>query len=465
MKKNVVAICLMSVLLGAGAENQPVNRSQAIRRDGLEKTPWLIVSSQKGETVLDTENARTGKSCCLLVNSICRWGTRIQADFGETFEFEVYAKGQGSLSLGAFLYPGGEIVKLKDKETYPLTDDYQRYSYTFTCPVYTKDILVNLATDGKVYFDDAAIYQIRDEAFSLKAKPGYQMIANTPAPVKFILTHNGEPVMGAKIDTLSEDGFVVGTHADSGQSARGYIQQVPEETMANFVAAADKIKHDIPAKILYLGDSLTDFDRGYNHADIVDYFLGEDVEVYNFAVRGDDIQRIVGRLNGDKTRVPFKERFDGIFDRQYDIAFVFLGHNDTKASSQKNYTEAQITPERQRALYKNLIERLQEAGVKRIVLMSPSSSNFELCLKASERASKKIHNRFGEPKHLEAFDAVLQELAEKYGLEHLDVYYPTLQHPNKAELFNPNDGVHLSVSGHQVIALETLRYLATRAFP
>ena len=91
-----------------------------------------------------------------------------------------------------------------------------------------------------------------------------------------------------------------------------------------------------PVRALYLGDSLSDFDRGSNHVDKLQAKLDElssrCVSIYNYAVRGDYIERVMERLRGG-TNCTSRTAYHGIWGRQYDWAFVFLGHNDTRAWS------------------------------------------------------------------------------------------------------------------------------------
>ena len=96
------------------------------------------------------------------------------------------------------------------------------------------------------------------------------------------------------------------------------------------------------------------------------------------------------------------------------------------------------------------------------MFLSPTSSNFPVCQAQAEKQAGSVHNRFGDPVHLEAFDTVLRKLAAELGVEHLDVYAPTRDDPQKARLFRENDGVHLSTLGHQVVASQILRHLATQ---
>ena len=55
-----------------------------------------------------------------------------------------------------------------------------------------------------------------------------------------------------------------------------------------------------PIRILYLGDSLTDYDRGSNHVDQVqakiESIAPRMVSFYNYSIRGDYITRLLDRL-------------------------------------------------------------------------------------------------------------------------------------------------------------------------
>ncbi len=280
------------------------------------------------------------------------------------------------------------------------------------------------------------------------------MTSELPQPITFTLYHQGKIVENAQIIEQGQEAF----HRQSGATAYAWIDKADP---SRFDAAAKKIQLEKPVKILYLGDSLTHFDSGHNHVDKVGFFLNKynpgKAEVYNYACGGDDIQRIVKRLGGDSSG-KYGKHYQDLWTRSYDWVFVFLGHNDTKASSANQFKEPVISPELQRKLYEDLLTRLKAQGVQRIILISASSSNAELCRKNSSKIER-IHNRFGEPEHMEEFNRVLIELAKEHSLEYLDVYEPMKALPDKASLLNPNDGVHLTEAGHDFIAIENLKFL------
>lgn len=255
--------------------------------------------------------------------------------------------------------------------------------------------------------------------------------------------------------------------ADAKAAAKAAADQLYLQGLAasepQYDALAAKIKAGRPLKFLFLGDSLTDFDRGRNHIDIVNYYLKKhdcNVEFFNYACGGDTIEIILDRLYG-RDRGRHKKRFEGMFDRKYDAAFIFLGHNDSKANSAYDFKVPVITPEMQHPLYRDVIAFLKEKGIPSFVLFSSTSSNFAVILPVSEqRVRDKVrHNRFGIPEHMERYNAELKKIAEANGFGWCDLYAPTRDYPDKAALFRP-DGVHLSTKGYELVALKMLQYLA-----
>ena len=118
-----------------------------------------------------------------------------------------------------------------------------------------------------------------------------------------------------------------------------------------------------PVRVLYLGDSLSDFDRGSNHVDRLQAKLDADApnqfEIHNYSIRGDYISRLLDRLDGKKGTYALA-RFDGIWDRQYDWAFVFLGHNDTKTSSANDFTKPCVALEDVEKGFTRLVDILRD---------------------------------------------------------------------------------------------------------
>lgn len=230
-------------------------------------------------------------------------------------------------------------------------------------------------------------------------------------------------------------------------------------------------------RILYLGDSLADFDRGSNHVDRLQaLFDAKDtgkVKISNFAIRGDYIERMMDRMNGKKGTYALA-RYKGIWDDSYDWAVVSLGHNDTRARSDVDYAVPFMSEEQLRTGFRDLIALLKSKGVKRIILRSAASCNFEAtsknaarrlaAIKAGKVKKRKngkmpVATRFGDPRFLEAFNAVMAELAAADpAVEYFDIYTAMKALPDKASYFR-RDGVHLSQKGHRYIADVEYAYL------
>jgi len=243
---------------------------------------------------------------------------------------------------------------------------------------------------------------------------------------------------------------------------------------ALFVGGAEAAEPDFvrrPVRVLYLGDSLSDFDRGSNHVDRLqaklDALSPRCVSIYNYAVRGDYIERMTERFRGG-TNCTARAAYDGIWGRQYDWAIVFLGQNDTRAWSETEFSVPEMSEAQLRSGFGELIALLKSKGIGRIILVSASSSNFEFtthkakmiqAAMAAGKTKKRRVVRYGDPRFLEAYNAVLIDLARAPGVEYMDIYTPMKALGDKASLLRPTDGVHLTPKGHAWVADREYEYL------
>lgn len=372
---------------------------------------------------------------------------------GSRFRVQVEARAAGKIKIGIFSY-GEKIAQLWSEEQ-SLNDSFTVYEYECEIPERARQVVPVVQGAGE--YRKVVLTHLFDPEYQLLADPPYQMSSQLPQPVTFSLYHQGKVVADAQLIEIGQEAF----HRQSGATAYAWIDKADS---SQFDATAKYIQLEKALNILYLGDSLTHFDLGHNHVDKVAYFLNKynpgKATAFNYACGGDDIQRVVKRLEGDSSG-KYGQRYQDLWSRSYDWVFVFLGHNDTKASSAKQFKETVIPPELQRELYEKLLHILKSKDIKRIILISSTSSNSELCHENSAK-TERIHNRFGDPEHLEAFNKVLKELAQKHSCEYLDVYEPMKSLPDKAKLLNPKDGVHLTDAGHDFIAIETLKYLQSK---
>lgn len=295
--------------------------------------------------------------------------------------------------------------------------------------------------------------------YEIKANPHYQMVVDKPAPVAFTLYRDGAPVPGAALE-ISKDGLSA-KDPKSGATCKAYADRSAEAPELEALAAKVSLPRHV--NVLFLGDSLTHLDLGHNHLDKTEYFLNRahpgKITFFNYACGGDSIVEVMERMEG-KNKGKYWDRYADIWCNAYDWAFVSLGHNDTKAMSREDFKVPNVTPERQTKEYTRLIGLLREKGIRRIILVSSTCSNFEVCKACSARRGKKVHNRFGEPRHMIAFNETLQRIAAEQGVEYMDVYSDMSRREDRASLVNPHDGVHLTEKGHTYFSRKTLEYLA-----
>lgn len=226
-------------------------------------------------------------------------------------------------------------------------------------------------------------------------------------------------------------------------------------------AIAKKVKADKPLAILYLGDSLNDFDRTYNSVDQLGYFLNKynpgKFKIYNYSVAGDYITRINDRFAGTRK----DGRFKGIFDRNYDMVIISLGNNDNRAVSNTNYEKPLVAVKDVRPDYEKAIATIRAKNSDIPVwILSSSWSDYDAQVKKSlARTSKgQLGIRFGIAKHLDNYNNEVKNLAATgKNIRYIDICTPM-----KAAFDSKNyaDGVHLSLQGHALFAKLLLQAFA-----
>ena len=253
-------------------------------------------------------------------------------------------------------------------------------------------------------------------------------------------------------------------HAPSGAVQNFYVDVADQATCTAFEKAAQQVKFSaMPAHLLFIGDSLTDLYRGQNYVDKVGFWLGKlhgnKATVKNAGVGGDTIVRVWQRLNKEPNTYRLAA-YDDLYSPKPTHVFFFLGHNDSKLTSTSGYKDAVVAPAQFGELYGSALRKVQSETNARLVVLSATSSVYEItaATAARARASGKAHNFFGKPEALEQFNAIAKKAAAECQAEYLDVYEPTRRHPDKPSLFT-KDGVHVSNLGNRLLALEILKYL------
>lgn len=264
-----------------------------------------------------------------------------------------------------------------------------------------------------------------------------------------------------------EGGFRL-TAARKGNVLRLHETPLPEQEYAKLDETAKKIRLKHPLRIVYIGDSLYDFDRGHNAADQVHYWLGKynpgKASFFNASVRGDDILSVEARLKRNR-KVRRPNAYDVFPSLSPNLVFLMLGHNDTKASSSNGFSTPAIPPEIQEKAYRNVIRILRKTWPDARIVLVSSTSPDTVFLKERAKSDLKKNGkayRFGDPEKLEAYNVVLNKIAQEKNLDYLD-YYNTMKalpREQKKRLLRENDGLHMKNAGYLFLTLELLNYLS-----
>ena len=119
-----------------------------------------------------------------------------------------------------------------------------------------------------------------------------------------------------------------------------FIPVYPAEKVKEMKTAAKAVKLKNNLHILYIGDSLTDMNRGNNYTNIVNYYLNMfnpgKASFKNAGVGGDYIGRTWMRLKGfsGKGKPAWRQyMYNDLLKKKPNLIFILLGGNDTKASN------------------------------------------------------------------------------------------------------------------------------------
>ena len=423
---------------------------------------------------------------------------------GLRYRYSVWSRGSGALKIGLINYLPERPDKPRHIYTWQeqpttLSDEWQRVELVFSAAdvdVNQVALVAEVEGEGAVaYLDNAELIVTRTAEGSLSVETGYMMVPvgqaaevavratagdgptadvtvlllrrTAAATIREPLTLDGAgrascTVQPAEQAGLYEVGFV---SPELGAQATVYVDVVDAETYETFASAAAATAFgDQPAHVLFLGDSLTDQMRGRNYVDQVGFWLrkvhGEQVTVRNAGVGGDYITRVWERLNGSTT-VYKAWMYDNLYEPMPTRIFIFLGHNDSKLTSTSDFTQSVVPPADFDATYRQVIAKLREDTGAGITIISSTSSVYEITLPMAQKLleSRGAASLFGKPEVLESFNAIAKTVAGETACSFLDVYEPTKNHSDKPSLFT-QDGVHMTIAGNHLVAMEVLRHLA-----
>ncbi len=517
----VLALLALEASLVLGDEAKNFLRNPGFEQgDAGQVADWQLAPSWQGslQTATDAGVPHAGKRCVQLTavtKNGKAWGRVFQpvrppAITARRFRFSVWAKGQGECLLGLIQYTPPQPGKIhyayawQEKPT-RLTDNWQELSYELQVldpQVQSFGAAVEVrGENSRVLLDDAALVRVEPIDVTLRITPPFAMVApGSEACLDILVQERGQHLSRGRLrfflsgpdaaitcqdvplhatgtarypwplPATAPTGIhrLIALHVESGAVAEAYADVAEQEVVDAFERAAARVRLEpLPARLLFLGDSLTDFQRGYNYVDKVAFWLqrrfGDKVTLRNAAVGGDFISRVLERLNREPTAYRLS-MYDGLFESPPTHVFIFLGHNDSKVSSASNYTAQAVPPDKFEADYRTVLAKIRAETDARIILLSASSSAFEICRANAHKATaaNRAHSLFGKPEELERYNAMTKEIAAQSGAAYLDVYEPTRTHPDKRSLFDPNDGVHLTNAGNRFIALRILEFLGDK---
>ena len=500
----LVVWCLLILGLNVGkAESPNLLKDSGFEsaRDGA-MSSWIRPPYWQGKLTPapSTEKPHSGRLCAELAATEKGgkwWGRAMnQSQTGITqgarYKLSMWSRGRGRLALGCIEYgkkDGKTTYHYAPSESPPdLTNEWQEVVFHY---IPQEPTATSVAVYAEVQGEQSRAL-LDDAFFGLDPLPGYSMVvrpahtmmpqggkvafdlrASTPSDsvADGILIHHAAPSgvtdekavsldaeKSAKYEFSADDKTETGPHTFSfvlkkaGIAETLYVDVVDPATYNAFAAAADAVRLQKPAHLIFVGDSLTALYKGYNYVDKVRGWLeqryGPEAMVTNAGVGGDYTTRVLARLEKD------------VLTQSPTHVFIFLGHNDSKLKSTTDYKEAVVSPETFDKEYREIVRLIQTKTQAKVIIISATSSVYEITKTTAEAARKagRAHSLFGKPEALEQFNAIAKKVAADLGGGYLDVYEPTRTHPDKKGLFTA-DGVHINNEGNRLVALEILKYL------
>ena len=415
---------------------------------------------------------------------------------GDTVVIKIRAKGTGTLSSGVLAYrfgsgasqyvPGGE---------YPLTSEFMTYEFKSGLKEQFRQILpyMEIKGTGKAVVESFRMETVADPSVSLKAETPLQ-IASGKHPGKPVVfrtsVKNGEIAVSCKSGekssskmvktspngslTVPTDNLAPGFHqisvSKSGNAATSSIDVQPENVFRTTDEIAREIKLNHPVRVLFLGDSLSDFYRGYNYIDRINFWIGKynpgKYSFRNAGVGGDFCKRMLDRLQGEVSggkKAYRQEMYNGLFKGKYDLIFLFLGQNDTRCFRRDNFSKPTTPPDLQRKCLEEIYKILKgNCPDAQIVLISPSPSHEKLFIERDRKLPKGAYMvMYGKKEFVDLYDAENRKFCKDKNLSYIDILSVMRAVPSVKELYVV-DGIHLSPLGGRVVADEILKFFAEK---
>lgn len=496
MKKIPVLLLLAALTVGAAAFADELILKHDHFKHNLQS--WSIPSYWSGKLALVDDGGRKVLQLVGTPGKKSAFG-RALANFrqhelfaGTTILVKVAAKGEGELLAGLLVYhPGVKRPEYLPGRTIRLTGEFKTYDFELTIPWRCHKILPYLEVKGtgSVLIREFRMAAQSDPEVAVAAadalrivKPGADLPkavfrSNRPGEEFSVaqLNLNNHRARDAKVKADASGvvefpavdqgrGVWEVSAANSGRSATSFfVMEDRAEDFDRSDALAKKVKLKKSLHILIIGDSLSDFYRGYNYVDRLGFWLNRYnpgmVTIRNASVHGDFVERVRQRLLGTigKAKGVYEQpRYDRLFDEKYDLIFIFLGQNDVRTPKKLNYAKPLTEPKAQYEGLKEIMAFIRERSGAKIVLISPSPCCAEF-IEARRAKAKKNFVMFGKPEFVDNYDLVNRRFCKEFGLDYIDILNPMRSHPKLKTLY-VRDGVHLSLAGGRFIADEILKY-------
>jgi lysophospholipase L1-like esterase len=259
----------------------------------------------------------------------------------------------------------------------------------------------------------------------------------------------------------AREGFyrAVAVDMTTGQSATAYFCIYQDSTVQELRALAEKINLPTGTRIVFLGDSLTDFYRGRNYVDLVTRALArknaQSATVINAGKAANNIGHIEARLTKD------------VVEQKPTHVFLFEGANDSKRHYSPTTglgTRWAYPFEDYPKTYRAVVERIQKECRCKLVLMTTAPGDQRILEPFRKRAEiyGQAINFFCLEESVALAVKTQKEIAQSLGLPVIDVnaHFLGWMEKNAEQYLHVDDGVHISEEGNLQVALLVLRYLA-----
>ena len=424
------------------------------------------------------------------------------------YRLSVKARGEGKIGLGAFGFPDrySPLRQTVSSHSFQLKPEWQTYHIQFTMPDENMYLSVFLQTEGWLGHADirnplldeilreAKIEVTAGDFIFSRNEPPLLHVISEHTPVKLVLygpagvppgpggEYGGSDAwidhfiqsyavtviprqpttVTLKIPPEAREGFyrVVAVDPATGQSAETAFSLLSEVATSEIQTLAAKISLPKDARIVFVGDSLTDLFRGRNYVDLVRRAIssrgGNAIQVFNAGVGGNNIKQIAARLSHD------------VLQLKPTHVFLFEGANDCKRTHTPTHglsTKWAVPKESYETTYLQVLETLRTSGCQVIVMtMAPGDQRIIDPIRERAKIFGLTKNFFCIPEDTAQTVAIQKRLAEKLHLPVIDTNARLQELLDKGKgppFLHVDDGVHLSEYGNLEVATAVLQYLST----